>query len=175
MRLLVALLKRLANLFGSARRDDELAAELKSHLQLHLEDNLRAGMSEEQARREALMKLGGLEQTKEAYRDRRGLPVLETLVQDIRYSLRALHKNPGFTCIAVLTLALGIGANIAIFSMVNALLLHPYNFRELDQLAKVWEDRGVDEGIDARRISAPDADELRAGTQVFESLTDYRC
>jgi len=175
MRLLVALLKRLANAFAGARSNRELAAELKSHLQLHMEDNLRAGMSEKQARREALMKLGGIEQTKEAYRERRGLPVLETLVQDFRYSLRALHKNPGFTCIAALTLALGIGANTAIFSMVNALLLHPYNFRELDQLAKVWEDRGVDEGIDARRISAPDADEVRARTQVFESLADYRC
>jgi len=121
------------------------------------------------------MKLGGVEQTKENYRERRGLPLLETLFQDIRFAARMLRKNLGFSCIAVLTLALGLGANTAIFSMVNALLLHPYNFRELEQLARVWEDRGFDEGIDARRMSAPDADEVRTRTQVFEALATYRC
>jgi putative ABC transport system permease protein len=175
MRKLRALILRFNGLFHKKVREYELADEMESHLQLHIEDNLLAGMSPAEARREAIMKLGGVEQTKENYRDRHGLPFLETTIQDCRYALRSLRKNLGFTCIAVLTLALGLGANTAIFSMVNALLLHPYNFRELDQLTKVWEDRGSDEGIDARRISAPDADELRTRTQVFEALATYRC
>src|SRR5579859_7050139 len=175
MRYLRAWFVRFCGLFNKAFREGELDAEMESHLQLHIEDNLRTGMTPEKARREAIVKLGGIEQTKERYRDRRSPPAIETLLQDIRFSVRILRKNLGFTAVAVLTLALGIGANTAIFSMVNALLLHPYNFRKLNQLAKVWEDRGVDEGIDARRIPAPDADAVRARTQVFESLAGYRC
>lgn len=166
---------RLAGLFRQQRRDQEFAAEMESHLQMHIDDNLRAGMTAREARRQALIKLGGLEATKELYRQRRGLPFLETLLQDLRYASRTLRKNPGFTVAAVLTLALGIGANTAIFSMVNALLLRPYDFRELDRLVRVWEDRGIDERLDARYIAAADAGDLRAGTQVFDGLTTFRC
>jgi putative ABC transport system permease protein len=175
MRTLRAWLLRIGEIFGKERREHELAEEMESHLEMHIEDNLRAGMTAEEARRQALIKLGGVEATKEIYRERRGLPLLETLAQDFRYSLRALRKNPGFTTIAVITLALGIGANTAIFSMVNALLLHPYDFRDLDRIVRVWESRGIDEGFDARWITAADADDLRKGTQVFEELSTYRC
>jgi putative ABC transport system permease protein len=142
---------------------------------MHMEDNLRSGMSAQEARRQALLKLGGIEPTKEIYRERRGLPLLETLLQDLRYATRTLRKNPGFTIIAVLTLALGIGANTAIFSMVNALLLHPYNFPELDRLVRVWENRGIDEGADARFIAPQDVADLQNGAPIFEALTTYRC
>jgi putative ABC transport system permease protein len=98
-----------------------------------------------------------------------------SILRDFRYGLRMLAKSPGFTFIAVITLALGIGANIAVFSMVNALLLHPYSFPELDRLVHVWESRGIDEGFDARWISAADAADLRSGTQVFDKLTTYGC
>src|ERR1700676_1539056 len=175
MRRLRAWLWRISGLFRKERHDREFADEMASHLQMHIEDKPRTGMNGKEARRQALLKLGGIEPTKETYRERRGLPVLETTLQDLRYATRTLRKNPGFTVIAVLTLALGIGANTAIFSMVNALLLHPYSFPELDRLARVWENRGIDEGADARFIAPQDAADLQSGAAVFEALTTYRC
>jgi putative ABC transport system permease protein len=114
-----------------------------------------------------------VEQVKEECREARGVSRIESLAADLRYGFRTLRRSPGFTIISVLTLALGIGANTAIFSMVNALLLHPYNFRNLDSLVRVWEDRGIDEGYDARYVAPADTEELSKHNEVFENLATY--
>src|SRR5258707_7636261 len=134
MRRLRTWLLRLGELSRKDARERELAAELESHIQLHIEDNLRAGMTAAQARREALMKLGGVEQTKENYREGRGLPALEMLLQDIRYGLRVLSKNPGFTAVAVLTLGVATGAATAIFNGVYRGVLRPLAHGESDPI-----------------------------------------
>jgi len=137
MRKLRAWFLRLGGLFGKERQDRDLAEELESHIQMHMEDNLRRGMTPEEARRDALIKLGGIESTKESYRERRGVPALETFFQDVRYGLRMLRKNFGFTVVAVFTLALGIGANTAIFSLLDAVMLRFLPVEKPEQLVQV--------------------------------------
>src|SRR6266403_2796284 len=173
MPLLVEVRSFLRNLFSSRRVDGDLDREIHSHLEMLIDENIRAGMPLKEAQRAARIELGGTEQVKEQVRQERMGSWLHSVISDCRYGLRQLRKNPGFTAVVVLTLALGIGANTAIFSMVNALLLHPYNFRNLDSLVRVWEDRGIDEGYDARYIAPADADDLRSSNGIFEGLTTY--
>jgi len=139
MRSMRALFWRLSAFFRKQQRDAEFAAELESHLQFHIEDNLRAGMSPEAARREALLKLGGFEQTKKNYRDRRGLPELEALFQDLRFGFRMLLKSPGSTAAVVIALALGIGASTAMFTVVRSVLLRPLPFKDPARLVRLYE------------------------------------
>jgi putative ABC transport system permease protein len=168
MRSLRAWLMRLGGIFGKRRSEGELAAELDAHLQMHIEDNVRAGMSADEARRQALVKLGGVEQTKEACRERRGLPCLESLAQDVRFGLRMLRKNPGFTAVAVLTLALGIGANTAIFSVVSKVLIDPMPYPHADRIVMLRRTflRSLGPYV---TVSIPKFMAWRQQTQVFES------
>ncbi len=128
---------RLHNLFRKNKLDRDLQDELATHLEMHIADNLRAGMSPEEARRQALLSLGGLEQTKESVRDQRTFPFLETLFRDSRFALRMLRKSPAFTAIAVLTLALGLTAVNTIFALVQTVILRPLNFPHSDSVVTV--------------------------------------
>jgi len=121
-----AFLHRLASLFRRRHLEADLDAELRSHLEMAVEGNLCQGMSPEQAHRQALLDLGGIEQTKEMYREQRGLPMIETTLQDLRFGFRILRRSPGFSVMAVLCLTLGIGANAAVFSWVEGILFRPY-------------------------------------------------
>jgi predicted permease len=173
MRWLRSISNRLRNLLQKDAVERETDQEVRFHLERQIAERVSSGMSPEEARRAALLEFGGVEQFKEECREARGVNRIESLLADLRYGLRSLRRSPGFTIVCVLTLALGIGANTAIFSMVNALLLHPYNFRNLDSLVRVWEDRGIDEGYDARYIAPADAEDLRSSNDVFEGLTTY--
>src|SRR5579863_10672933 len=117
---------RVTALFRHRRLEDDLDAELRSHLEFAAERNRGRGMSAAMARREALLELGGVEQTKEECREQVAIPVIETAVQDLRFGMRMLRRSPGFTAIAILCLTLGIGANATVFSWVEGILFRPY-------------------------------------------------
>jgi len=170
MRRLREWILRFGGLFNKQRKDPELDDEIESHLQLHIEDNLRLGMTLEEARRQALIKLGGIESTEESYRDQRGLPILDTFSQDLRFGARQLRKNPGFAAVAVLTLALGIGANTAIFSVVDAVLLRPLAYPDSVRLVSLSE-RGPD--WSGGSISYPNFTDWRNRQSVFETFGAY--
>ena len=166
-----AWLSRLGDVFRKRQREWDLAAEMESHLQLHIEDNLRAGMSPAQARREAMMKLGGVEQTKANYRERRGLPVLEVFLQDLRFGARMLRKNPGFTLVAVLTLALGIAANATIFSFVSAVLYRRPPVYDSDRVMVVHSTSMAGGfGTSLNPVSAPNYFTWKGENRVFSGM-----
>jgi putative ABC transport system permease protein len=163
------LLHRLAALFRHRRLEDDLAEELRSHLEMDVERNLAKGMSAEEARREALRSFGGVEQTKEIYREQRGVPMIETTLRDLRLGLRMLRRDPGFSALAILCLILGIGANAAVFSWVEGILFRPYPTvsHQEELLALSGTARGESENAG---ISWPDFLDLQRNCRLFDSL-----
>jgi putative ABC transport system permease protein len=141
MRKLRALVLRLSGIFRSRRSEEDFTAELESHIALHIDEAIRAGLTPEEARRQALIRLGGAEQTRQAHRERRTLPWLESILKDLRFGLRMMAHNPGFTVVAVLTLAIGIGASTAIFSAVKPILIDPLPYPHASRLVMLWEIR----------------------------------
>ena len=162
-------LNRLAALFRRRRLEDDLDAELRSHLEIAIERNLRRGMGPEQARREALLDLGGVEQTKEIYREQRGLPMIETALQDLRIGFRMLRRSPGFSSLAILCLTLGIGANAAVFSWIEGTLFRPYPavIHQEQLLALTGTARGE---AGATALSWPDLLDLQRSCTLFDSF-----
>jgi macrolide transport system ATP-binding/permease protein len=170
MRKLRAWLLRFKGLFLKDARERELADELESHLQMHIDDNIRAGMSPHEARRIAVMKLGGVDQAKEAYRDRATIPFLESVVQDLRFTLRQLRRTPAFTVTATVMVALGIGASVTIFAFVDAALIKPLPYRNPSRLLYVSE---TNPDIPLANLSYPDYLDWKKLNRSFESLDVY--
>ena len=135
----MAFFSRLSALFRKRELDNRVDEEMRFHLENQIEENVRGGMSPQQARRQARIVSGGLEQAKELHRDARGLPFLENCLQDVSYALRRLRKSPGFTAVAVLTLALGLSVNATIFGLISAIFLRPLPVRDADRLVVILQ------------------------------------
>jgi macrolide transport system ATP-binding/permease protein len=170
MKMLRAWLKRFTGLFSNDSREQEFDLELESNLQLHIDDNLSAGMSPEEARRKAILKLGGLEPTRQAYRERGTLPSFETVLQDLRFAFRQLFKNPGFAVTAILVLSIGIAASTAIFGFVDAALIKPLPYKDTGRLLAVTEKAPL---FPRANISYPDFVDWKKMNNVFSSFDVY--
>src|ERR1700685_376438 len=164
------ILFRLRSLFLRNRVEAELDDELRFHFEQQVEKCIRSGVTREEARRQARLSVGGIDQVKEECREERGVQHMEHLLQDLRYGWRMLVQKPAFTIVAVLTLALGVGANTAIFSIVNAVLLRSLPYRDPDRLVRIFfNEPGV--GLRDVRFSKPEMDDLQTRAGVFEDVS----
>ena len=162
MKTLRAFWIRLCGLLGRSRTEDDFQSELESHIAMDTEEGMRAGLSREEARRQALIRLGGVEQAKQAYRERATLPWIESLLRDVRYALRQLRKSPGFAITAILTISLGIGLNTAMFSVIRAVLLKSLDYNDPDRLV-----------LPSSSITPIHFEEMRASARSYEGLGAY--
>jgi putative ABC transport system permease protein len=163
---------RFAGLFDKGRQEEEMAAEIESHFQMHIEENLRRGMDAAEARRDARLKFGGIEETRESIRDGATIMALENTWRDIRYAVRGLRGNPGFAVTAILSLALGIGASVAIFTLVDNLLLRPLPYRDPGRLMMLWEVNP--RTTNRNNVSPGNYFDWKAQNREFESMAVFR-
>ncbi len=169
---LFALLSRIRALFESRRLDAEFGREIDSHLAMLVEDYIRRGLPPDQARREAVLRFGGPMQIQESNRDHRSLPFVETTLQDIRYGLRSLRKHPAYSAIAIATLAVGIGAGTAVFSVVGAVLLRPLPYKNPGELVRIFETNPLRRWT--RNIAAPaNWADWKARNKSFTDIAAY--
>ena len=163
---------RMRAFFYREPMDRELEAEIASHVEFAVEENVSRGLTPEEARRQALIRFGGVQQAREQQREARGLPWLDVLMQDLRYTFRTLRRDRGFACVAILILALGIGANVAVFSVVNTILLRPLPFHDAHQLT--WIAPPPQKcGLSCATYSADAYDEFVAQTKSYQGVTGY--
>jgi putative ABC transport system permease protein len=157
----------LRNLFSSGGVEADLDEEVHSHLEMLVEENIRAGMAPKEAQRAARIELGGIEQVKEQVREKRIGNWIHSVISDCRYGLRQLRKNPSFTAVAILTLALGIGANTALFSVVNSILLRPLPFSDSGQIVMLF---AMDSRNQRNFVSFPDYADWQTQSSEFEQI-----
>jgi len=162
--------ERVLGLMRRRQPDRELEAEIAAHIDMAVEDNLRSGMGAEEARRVAMIRFGSRDCATEEVRDQRGLQVLESFFKDVRYALRGMHRSLGFTAIVVLTLALGIGANTVVFSLVETVMLRDLPVRDPQRLFLL---KSVGSNLPKWAPPYPCFERLREQTQAFEGLAAF--
>ena len=169
MRALAEVLRRLGSLVRRGEIEDRLDDEIRFHLEQQIEKNRRAGMPPDEARRQALIRFGGVEQMREQTRDEFRASHIETLARDVRYGIRSLRRHPGFTAMAVLSLAIAIGANATIFGVAHAVLFKQSPLEHPATLVNIYETEG---GGSSNPLSHPNIEDLRKGTtQVFSGIS----
>lgn len=164
-------LARLRSFFRKRKRDRDFDEEISAHLDLAIQDNIDRGMSAQEARRRALLSIGGVEQARELHRDSRGLPAVETILQDLRYCFRTLRRQAGLTTFSILIIGFGVGASSTVFNVFNALLLRPLPFKDPARL--VWIANGDSANLSSQTVQVSNLLDLRAQNQSFTDVAAY--
>ena len=173
MRPVRRLWRRLCETVIRPPRDDEFGDEIKLHIRMLTEDNVRAGMEPDEARRAAVLRFGSVESTKEQWRDQRGLPLLETIIRDLHHAGRTLRRNPGFASVTIVTLALGIGATVAIFTVLEGVLLRNLPYDHPERIVRLWES-SPQRGLERFGVLPGSFLDWRERSTAFEALAIYR-
>lgn len=174
MRKLRALWLRFRALVGGRDSDQDLADELESVAQMHVDDNLRAGMTPEEARRQALIRLGGMEQVRQSVRDQTGLPSLEGFGRDLRHAARVLLRTPSFTTVAMLIMAIGIGASVSLFTVVHSVLLRPLPFPDPDRLVAIYSQDDLSKPDSDTNTASGDFYDWQKASHGYEEMAIWR-